>query len=143
MSEATNQAALAAALAELFQEGSVLINDYRTPQISSRERAPWAVLAISDDVTAETGASWSTPIVRYRIDLTLLDYRRGRSEQVLLDGFQTLRQEVIRVLLTMAPPRVQSVQALTALGPYFNEQNEPDPDSLAQRLAIVVPDYEV
>ena len=40
MSELSRQQAIAAALADVFQDGSILINDYATPQTASRKRAP-------------------------------------------------------------------------------------------------------
>ncbi len=142
MSEATRQAAVMAALAPLFNEGSVLLNDYRTPQTVSHERGPWAIVAIADEVEATTGPSWSTPTARYGVYVNLLDYRRGRADRVMLDAFQELRRQVIAALIA-APQLATRIQAVTPVGPYFTEEGDLDPDSVAQRLAIEVIDYEV
>ncbi len=142
MSEATRQAAVMAALAPLFHEGSVLLNDYRTPQTASREKAPWAIVALADEVAADPGPSWSTPVVRYGVYVNLLDYRRGRSDKAVLDSFQALRQAVIAALLGV-PHLAANIQAATPVGPYFTEEGDLDPDSVAQRLVVEVIDYEV
>lgn len=142
MSEATKQAQVAAVLAPLFAEGSVLINDYRLPQTASRERAPWAIIALADEVVALPGESWTTPTARYGVFVNLLDYRRGRTDKALLDAFQALRQRVVAALVAV-PYLANRIEASTVLGPYFTEENEPDPDSLAQRFVIDVTDYEV
>ena len=142
MTETTIQAALVATLnaSGLFAAYSVLINDYVTPQTTSRARAPWAIIALADDVLATPGASWTNPAAAYGVNLTLLDYRAGRSDKEVLDAFQTLRQGVITALLA-APTRIESVRANTLLGPYFNEEGEPDPDSIAQRFTVQLTDY--
>jgi len=142
MTETTIQAALVATLnaSGLFAEYSVLINDYVTPQTTSRARAPWAIIALADDVLATPGASWTNPATAYGVNLTLLDYRAGRSDKEVLDAFQTLRQGAIAALLAM-PTRIESVRANTLLGPYFNEEGEPDPDSIAQRFTVQLTDY--
>lgn len=143
MSELSLQAAVAAALAPLYLEGSVLVNDYRTPQTASRDRSPWAILAVADEVIVQPGESWSTPTLQYGIYLTLLDYRRGRSDKALLDAFQAQRQRVLTALLGMAAGTVRRVEASTPLAPYFTQESEPDPDSVAQRLVLDVIEYEV
>lgn len=146
MSEATKQAAIKTLLeaTELFADGSVLINDYLTPQITSRALAPWAIIALSDDILLMPGAAWSTPTAEYGVHLTLVDYRRSRSDKELLDAFQALRQAVLAaVIATPATVRVTAARANTLLGPYFNEEGEPDPDSMAQRFTIAITDYEV
>ncbi len=142
MSEMTLQAALVATLnaSGLFAEYSVLVNDYITPQTTSRSRAPWAIVAVADDVLATPGASWTTPAVVYGVNITLLDYRIGRTDKEVLDAFQTLRQGVIAALLA-SPTRIESMRANTLLGPYFNEEGEPDPDSIAQRFTVQLTDY--
>jgi hypothetical protein len=61
MSEATLQAALIAALSGVVRDGSILVNDYQTPQVASRDYAPWLILEAADDVTMTTGASYTTP----------------------------------------------------------------------------------
>ena len=40
MSEVSLQAALIAALSGVVREGSILVNDYQTPQVASRDYAP-------------------------------------------------------------------------------------------------------
>lgn len=142
MSERTRQEAIAAAIADLFQEGSVLINDYVLPQTSSRERAPWAIIAVGDEFRVEPGESWSTPATTWRIYLTLLDYRGGRNDAEFLDAFQALRQHVVNALVVV-PHLVQQIEADSLIGPYFNDDLEPDPDSISQRLTIQVIDYEL
>ena len=142
MSELSRQQAIAAALEDAFQDGSVLINDYATPQTASRKRAPWAILAIGDDFLAAPGDSWETPTAQWRVFLTLLDYRAGRTEVETLNAFQALRQSTIAALLTV-PYLVDHIEAQTTVGPYFTEEGEPDPDSIAQVLTIYITDYEV
>ena len=142
MSEATLQATIAAALAPLFHEGSVLINDYRTPQTASRQRGPWAVIAMADEVAADPGDSWSNPTLRYGVYLTLVDYRGGRDDRAMFDNFQALRQSVLTALLSAAPP-VRGIEADTPVQEYFSETDEPDPDSMAQRLVVTVEETEV
>jgi hypothetical protein len=61
MSEATLQAALIDALSGVVRDGSILVNDYQTPQVASRDYAPWLILEAADDVTMTTGASYTTP----------------------------------------------------------------------------------
>ena len=140
MSEATLQATIADALAPLFHEGSVLVNDYRTPQTESRQRGPWAVIVLADEIAADPGASWSNPTLRYGVYVTLLDYRQGRDDRAMYDAFQALRQNVLGALLSAAPP-VRGIEADTAVGPYFSEDGEPD--SMAQRLIVTVEETEV
>ena len=142
MSELSRQQAIAAALEDAFQDGSILINDYTTPQTASRKRAPWAILAIGDDFLAAPGDSWETPTAQWRVFLTLLDYRAGRTEVETLNAFQALRQSTIAALLTV-PYLVDHIEAQTTVGPYFTEEGEPDPDSIAQVLTIYITDYEV
>ena len=142
MSEATLQATIAATLAPLFHEGSVLTNDYRTPQTASRQRGPWAVIALADEIAADPGDSWSNPTLRYGVYLTLIDYHFGRGDAETLDAFQTLRQNVLGALLLAAPP-VRGIEADTPVQEYFSETGEPDPDSMAQRLIVTVVEYEV
>ncbi len=141
MSETTIQARLKALLLPWFTEGSVLINDYRTPQIASRELAPWAIIALADEVVFLPGDSWSNPSATYGVFLNLVDYRRGRSDEAMLNDFQGLRQNVLAALIVN--PLANRIEAATALGPYFAEDGEPDPDSIAQRFVIDVTDYEV
>lgn len=143
MSEATLQAQLKEVLRPLFPNDSVLINDYRTPQTVSRSRGPWAILALADGVTAEPGESWATPTIRYGVFLTLLDYRQGRDDKAILDAFQAQRQAVLAALLMTGAPPVRDIDADSVVGPYFAEDGEPDPDSIAQRLTITVEEYEV
>lgn len=57
MSEATVQAAIIEALSGVVREGSILVNDYRTPQVASRDFAPWLIIETADDVSLTTGAS--------------------------------------------------------------------------------------
>ena len=142
MSELSRQQAIAEALADVFQAGSILINDYATPQTASRKRAPWAILATGDDFSATPGESWQTPTATWRVFLTVLDYRAGRSEKEALDAFQALRQSTIAALLTV-PYLVDHIEAQTTVGPYFTEEGEPDPDSIAQVLVVHITDYEV
>ncbi len=142
MTETTRQAAVMAALEPLFHDGSVIVNDYRTPQTASRERAPWAIIALADEVNADPGAAWSTPTARYGVNVTLLDYRRGRGDKAVLDGFQELRRVVLAALLAV-PYLATNITAATPVMPYFTEEMEVDPDSVSQRLVIEVVDYEV
>ena len=51
MSEFTLQAALIDALSGVVRDGSILVNDYQTPQVASRDYAPWLILEAADDVT--------------------------------------------------------------------------------------------
>ena len=142
MSESTRQAAVMAAIEPLFAEGSILINDYRTPQTASRDRAPWAIIALADEIDVTPGPSWSTPSARYGVLLNLLDYRRGRNDKTILDSFQTLRQQVVAALIAV-PYLATNIQTQTPVGPFFTEELEIDPDSITQRLVIEVTDYEV
>jgi hypothetical protein len=65
MSEATLQAALIDALSGVVRDGSILVNDYQTPQVASRDYAPWLILETADDVTMTTGASYTTPATEW------------------------------------------------------------------------------
>lgn len=141
MTEATLQARLVAALAPLVAEGSVVINDYHTPQISSRDRSPWLIVETADEVTMSTGESWSNPSIAYRLGVTLLVYRRGLSNEAHMNAFQALRQQVIATLAGV--PDVRGAAALTAITPWFPDENTTDPDSLMQRIGVNVTEYEV
>jgi hypothetical protein len=80
MSEATLQAALIDALSGVVRDGSILVNDYQTPQVASRDYAPWLILETADDVTMTTGASYTTPATEWGL-YVLLSYRGGRDDK--------------------------------------------------------------
>ena len=144
MSEATLQAALLDALSAVVRPGSILINDYHTPQVASRDYAPWLIIETADDVGMTTGASYTTPAVQWEIYLSLLTYRNGRNDKEHRDDFQELRRVVLDALATAAPAlQIRSVEAATVVTRYFNQELEPDPDSLFQRLSVSVIEYGV
>jgi len=147
VTEAALQARLAIALAPLVDAGSVLINDYHAPQVSSVDSAPWIILETADDLTMETGDSYTTPTVTWQMFVRLLDYRAGRTETEFLNAFQALRQSVLSVLAGLPVAEnglwVRGVTAATGLEPFLSDSGEPDPDSLAQRLAVEITEYEV
>lgn len=141
MSEATVQARLVDALAPLVAEGSVLVNDHNTPKATSRERSPWLIIETADEVEMSTGASGTTPMVTYKIGVTLLVYRRGQSNEAHLNAFQALRQAALATLALT--PKVRGAAALTTITPWFPDENAHDPDSLMQRLGVDMTEYEV
>ena len=144
MSETTLQAALLDALSAVVRPGSILINDYHTPQVASRDYAPWLILETADDVGRTTGASYTTPAVTWELYLSLLTYRNGRNDKEHRDDFQELRRVVLEALATAAPAlQIRSVEAATVVTRYFNQELEPDPDSLFQRLSVSVIEYGV
>jgi hypothetical protein len=144
MSEATLQAALIDALSGVVRDGSILVNDYQTPQVASRDYAPWLILETADDVTMTTGASYTTPAVTWDIYVSLLSYRGGRDDKEHTDAFQALRQDVLSALATAAPAlRIRGVEAAGVIAPYFDRDGNPDPDSLFQRLAVTAVEYGV
>jgi len=144
MSETTLQAALLDALSAVVRPGSILINDYHTPQVASRDYAPWLIIETADDVGMTTGASYTTPAVTWDIYLSLLTYRGGRNDKEHRDDFQELRRVVLDALATAAPAlQIRSVEAATVVTRYFNQELEPDPDSLFQRLSVSVIEYGV
>lgn len=141
------QARLVIALAPLVAPGSVLINDYHTPQVSSVDSAPWIILETADGVVMETGDSFTTPTVTYEMYARLLDYRAGRNDAEAMDAFQALRQNVLAALAVLpdeaAPLWVRRVETAGPIEPFLRENGEPDPDSLTQRLAVEVTEDEV
>ena len=144
ISEATLQAALIDALSGVVRPGSILINDYHTPQVASRDYAPWLIIETADDVGMTTGASYTTPAVTWELYLSLLTYRDGRDDKEHRDDFQELRRAVLDALATAAPAlQIRGVEAATVVTRYFNQELEPDPDSLFQRLAVQVVEYGV
>ena len=144
MSEVTLQAALLDALSGVVRDGSILVNDYHTPQVASRDYAPWLILEAADDVTMTTGASYTTPSTQWELYVSLLTYRGGRDDKEHTDAFQALRQSVLAALATAAPTlRIRGVEAAGGIAPYFKENGEPDPDSLFQRLSVLVVEYGV
>ena len=144
MSEFTLQAALVAALSGVVREGSILVNDYHTPQVASRDYAPWLIIETADDVGMTTGASYTTPSVTWDIYLSLLTYRGGRDDKEHTDAFQALRQNVLSALATAAPTlHIRGVEAAGVIAPYFDREGNPDPDSLFQRLSVTVVEYGV
>ena len=144
MSEATLQVALLDALSGVVREGSILVNDYQTPQVASRDYAPWLIIETADDVGMTTGASYTTPAVTWELYLSLLTYRNGRNDKEHRDDFQELRRVVLDALATAAPAlQIRSVEAATVVTRYFNQELEPDPDSLFQRLSVSVIEYGV
>ena len=144
MSEVTLQAALIDALSGVVRDESILVNDYHTPQVASRDYAPWLILEAADDVTMTTGASYTTPATEWELYVSLLTYRGGRDDKEHADAFQALRQSVLSALATAAPLlRIRSVEAAGVIAPYFDRDGNPDPDSLFQRLAVTVVEYGV
>ena len=144
MSEFTLQAALIDALSGVVRDGSILVNDYQTPQVASRDYAPWLILEAADDVTMTTGASYTTPSTQWELYVSLLTYRGGRDDKDHTDAFQALRQNVLVALATAAPAlRIRGVEAAGVIAPYFDRDGNPDPDSLFQRLAVTAVEYGV
>ena len=144
MSEVTLQAALLDALSGVVRDGSILVNDYHTPQVASRDYAPWLILETADDVTMTTGASYTTPSTQWELYVSLLTYRGGRDDKEHTDAFQALRQSVLAALATAAPTlHIRGVEAAGVIAPYFDRDGNPDPDSLFQRLAVTVVEYGV
>ena len=144
MSESTLQAALTRALSGVVRPGSILINDYHTPQVASRDYAPWLIIETADDVSLSTGASCTTPSVEWAVYVGLLTYRGGQDDKEHRDDFQELRRAVLDALATAAPAlQIRGVEAATVVTRYFNQELEPDPDSLYQRLAVTVIEYGV
>ena len=141
MTEATLQAQLVTALRPLVAVGSVLVNDYHTPQVTSQDRSPWLIIETADEVEMSTGASGTTPSVTYKIGVTLLVYRRGQSNEAHLNAFQALRQATLATLALT--PKVRGAAALTTITPWFPDENAHDPDSLMQRLGVDMTEYEV
>jgi hypothetical protein len=141
MTEATLQAQLVTALRPLVAVGSVLVNDYHTPQVTSQDRSPWLIIETADEVEMSTGASGTTPSVTYKIGVTLLVYRRGQSNEAHLNAFQALRQAALATLALT--PKVRGAAALTTITPWFPDENAHDPDSLMQRLGVDMTEYEV
>ena len=95
MSEATLQAALLDALSGVVRDGSILVNDYQTPQVASRDYAPWLILEAADDVTMTTGASYTTPSTQWELYVSLLTYRGRRDAKDHTDEFHAPRQTVL------------------------------------------------
>ena len=144
MSEATLQVALIDALSGVVRDGSILVNDYQTPQVASRDYAPWLILEAADDVTMTTGASYTTPSTQWELYVSLLTYRGGRDDKDHTYAFQALRQNVLVALATAAPAlRIRGVEAAGVIAPYFDRDGNPDPDSLFQRLAVTAVEYGV
>jgi hypothetical protein len=144
MSEATLQAALVDALSGVVRDGSILVNDYLTPQTASMGYAPWLIIETADDVSMTTGGSFTTPSVEWSIYVALLTYRGGRDDKAHLDAFQELRQRVLAALAAAAPwANIRAVDAAGPVAPYFDRDGNPDPDSLYQRLAVTVIEYGV
>jgi len=91
-----------------------------------------------------TGASYTTAAVTWELYLSLLTYRGGRDDKEHRDDFQELRRAVLDALATAAPAlQIRGVEAATVVTRYFNQELEPDPDSLYQRLAVTVIEYGV
>jgi hypothetical protein len=144
MSEATLHTALLGALSGVVRDGSILVNDYHTPQVASRDYAPWLILETADDVAMSTGASYTTPATEWGLYVSLLTYRGGQDDKDHTDAFQALRQSVLGALATAAPTlRIRGVEAAGNIAPYFDRDGNPDPDSLFQRLAVTVVEYGV
>ena len=144
MSEATVQAAIIEALSGVVREGSILVNDYRTPQVASRDFAPWLIIEAADDVSMSTGASYTTPSTEWAVYVGLLTYRGGQDDDAHMAAFQSLRQDVLRALALAAPlAYIRNAETTGASTPYFNRDGNPDPDSLFQRLAVTVVEYGV
>jgi hypothetical protein len=144
MSEVTLQAALLDALSGVVRDGSILVNDYHTPQVASRDYAPWLILETADDVAMSTGASYTTPATEWGLYVSLLTYRGGQDDKDHTDAFQALRQNVLGALATAAPIlHIRGVETAGDIAPYFDRDGNPDPDSLFQRLAVTVVEYGV
>ena len=144
MSEVTLQAALLDALSGVVRDGSILVNDYHTPQVASRDYAPWLILETADDVAMSTGASYTTPATEWGLYVSLLTYRGGQDDKEHTDAFQALRQNVLGALATAAPIlHIRGVETAGDIAPYFDRDGNPDPDSLFQRLAVTVVEYGV
>ena len=142
MSEATIQAELMTALAPLVLPGSVLVNDYRTPQVVSTARAPWLIIETADTVQATTGEAWVTPRTVYDVYVSLLTYRGGRDDKDHMNAFQALRQDALDVLIALGPSlAVVDVSTAGAIAPYFSEDGTENPDSLYQRLSVSVVEF--
>ena len=144
MSEATLHTALLGALSGVVRDGSILVNDYHTPQVASRDYAPWLILETADDVAMSTGASYTTPATEWGLYVSLLTYRGGQDDKDHTDAFQALRQNVLGALATAAPIlHIRGVETAGDIAPYFDRDGNPDPDSLFQRLAVTVVEYGV
>ena len=144
MSESTLQAALVDALSGVVRDGSILINDYHTPQVASLDYAPWLIIETADDVSMTSGTSFTTPSTEWGLYVTLLSYRGGQDDKAHADAFQALRQSVLEALAAAAPlVAIRSVEAAGGIAPYFKENGDPDPDSLFQRLSVQVVEYGV
>lgn len=144
MSEATLQAALISALSGVVRDGSILVNDYLTPQVASRDYAPWLIIETADDVSMATGGSFTTPSTEWALYVGLLTYRGGRDDKTHLDSFQALRQDVLMALAEAGPTTgIRGTTAAAPIAPYFDRDGDPDPDSLFQRLAVQVVEYGV
>jgi hypothetical protein len=144
MSEVALQAALLGALSGVVRDGSILVNDYHTPQVASRDYAPWLILETADDVAMSTGASYTTPATEWGLYVSLLTYRGGQDDKDHTDAFQALRQNVLGALATAAPIlHIRGVETAGNIAPYFDRDGNPDPDSLFQRLAVTVVEYGV
>ena len=144
MSEVALQVAMTDALSGVVRDGSILVNDYHTPQVASRDYAPWLILETADDVTMTTGASYTTPSTQWELYVSLLTYRGGRDDKEHTDAFQALRQNVLGALATAAPIlHIRGVETAGDIAPYFDRDGNPDPDSLFQRLAVTVVEYGV
>jgi len=144
MSEATLHTALIDALSGVVRDGSILVNDYHTPQVASRDYAPWLILETADDVAMSTGASYTTPATEWGLYVSLLTYRGGQDDKDHTDAFQALRQNVLGALATAAPIlHIRGVETAGDIAPYFDRDGNPDPDSLFQRLAVTVVEYGV
>lgn len=144
MSEVALQAALLGALSGVVRDGSILVNDYHTPQVASRDYAPWLILETADDVAMSTGASYTTPATEWGLYVSLLTYRGGQDDKDHTDAFQALRQNVLGALATAAPIlHIRGVETAGDIAPYFDRDGNPDPDSLFQRLAVTVVEYGV
>lgn len=139
MSEATIQAGLIAALTGTVAEGSIVINDFETPQASSVAQSPWLVVETSDEVETFSGQEWSDLGVTYRPYVTLLSYRGGRTNKEHMDAFQALRQVVTDAL--RRADGVKTVTAVTPISPAAEDADNADPPSLLQRLMVEVTDY--
>lgn len=139
MSEVTIQAGLIAALTGTVAEGSIVVNDFETPQASSVAQSPWLIVETSDEVETFSGQEWSDLGATYRPYVTLLSYRGGRTNKEHMDAFQTLRQTVTDVL--RRADGVKTVTAVTPISPAAEDADNADPPSLLQRLMVEVTEY--
>jgi hypothetical protein len=135
MNETTIQARLIAALTPLVAEGSVLVNDHKTPEDASRDRSPWLVIETGDGLRLST-PNFANVEATYEPYVALIVYPRGEDEDGQVNEFQALRQAAAVALL--ACDGVDLVETVGGLSRYSG-----DDAGLFQRLRVRVTVYEV